>query len=350
MGLSASQSRFLQLTARRNDNEYQAQQINHARTAVAKKMQDLSTKYNNGVNNRQLMFSTPVGDGSNSVNTVKLTYDTITAAYPEGLGYKLVTKNGVEIRPSEKEVNRMLEEAQKELDRAKSTKILNYQSYDETSKNTITTAVTGSNFLSLLQDYAITGNNGAVNKFVMAKETNGMDAAEFGQYWKENGLSLIKFQNEDNNDKVIQEVDQDRIAKAEAQLKIAMDRAAAAETTGCHYDDRCMDSEYLQEQLRSGAWTLQKEDYTKLDENGNPRKIDINYGNEVNIKDVLNTEDDNAYITEYNMQMDYYQHKDKQLELGLQQLQTSHNALQTEIDSVKKVIEKNVEKSFKTFG
>ncbi len=42
--------------------------------------------------------------------------------------------------------------------------------------------------------------------------------------------------------------------------------------------------------------------------------------------------------------------KDKQLELELQRLQTSHTAIQTEIDSVKKVIDKNVEKSFKTFG
>ena len=47
---------------------------------------------------------------------------------------------------------------------------------------------------------------------------------------------------------------------------------------------------------------------------------------------------------------DYWQQKDKELELELQQIQSEHNAIETEIDSVKKVIEKNVDKSFKTFG
>ena len=48
--------------------------------------------------------------------------------------------------------------------------------------------------------------------------------------------------------------------------------------------------------------------------------------------------------------MDYYQQRDKQLEMELQRLQTSHNAIQTELDSVKKVIDKNVETTFKTFA
>ena len=73
MGLSASQARFLQLTARRNDYEYQAQQINHMRATVADKMQDISMLYSDGMNNRQLCFVTP-GENGTSTQSVRLPY------------------------------------------------------------------------------------------------------------------------------------------------------------------------------------------------------------------------------------------------------------------------------------
>ena len=44
------------------------------------------------------------------------------------------------------------------------------------------------------------------------------------------------------------------------------------------------------------------------------------------------------------------QSQDKMLELTAHQLDTQHNEVQTEYDSVKKVIDKNIEVSFKTFG
>lgn len=44
------------------------------------------------------------------------------------------------------------------------------------------------------------------------------------------------------------------------------------------------------------------------------------------------------------------QQQDKILEMQLKQIDTQHQACQTEIDAVKKVIEKNIEGTFKTFG
>jgi hypothetical protein len=41
---------------------------------------------------------------------------------------------------------------------------------------------------------------------------------------------------------------------------------------------------------------------------------------------------------------------DKALELQLRRVDTQHDAVQTEIDAVKKVIGKNIESSFKTFA
>lgn len=79
------------------------------------------------------------------------------------------------------------------------------------------------------------------------------------------------------------------------------------------------------------------------------------------------TTDENAYndaMNEYNYQQTLYQQQvndinaktsiiqaeDRTLELQLRQLDTEQQALQTELDSVKKVIDKNIESTFKTFS
>lgn len=83
--------------------------------------------------------------------------------------------------------------------------------------------------------------------------------------------------------------------------------------------------------------------------------------------DCTTTTDNYAYndaMQEYNYQQQIYenqqnavnaklqivQSQDKELELQLQNLDTTQKAISTEIDSVKKVIDKNVETSFKTFA
>ncbi len=55
-------------------------------------------------------------------------------------------------------------------------------------------------------------------------------------------------------------------------------------------------------------------------------------------------------IQEINAKIEIIQVQDKNLELKLKQLDTEENAISTEIDAVKKVISKNVENSFKTFN
>ena len=55
-------------------------------------------------------------------------------------------------------------------------------------------------------------------------------------------------------------------------------------------------------------------------------------------------------IQEINAQIEIVQAQDKNLELRLKQLDTEQDAISTEMDAVQKVIEKNTESSFKTFG
>ncbi len=55
-------------------------------------------------------------------------------------------------------------------------------------------------------------------------------------------------------------------------------------------------------------------------------------------------------VQEINAKIEIIQAQDKNLELRLKQLDTEQDAIQTEMDAVQKVIEKNTESTFKTFG
>lgn len=55
-------------------------------------------------------------------------------------------------------------------------------------------------------------------------------------------------------------------------------------------------------------------------------------------------------IQEINAKIEIIQCEDKDLELRLKQLDTEQDAISNEMDAVSKVVEKNVESSFKTFG
>ena len=55
-------------------------------------------------------------------------------------------------------------------------------------------------------------------------------------------------------------------------------------------------------------------------------------------------------IQEINAKIEIIQAEDKNLELRLKQLDTEQKAVQTEMDAVEKIVQKNVEGTFKTFG
>lgn len=57
-----------------------------------------------------------------------------------------------------------------------------------------------------------------------------------------------------------------------------------------------------------------------------------------------------AQLSKYNAEEARLQTIDKKFEMELKNLDTQHQAVQTEIDAVKKVIDKNIDMTFKTFA
>lgn len=72
MGLSASQTRFLTLTARKSDLEYQAQQISNTRLQLSKQLEEIATEYTNAQSNRNLFTSGVSPTPYQQVNTTNL--------------------------------------------------------------------------------------------------------------------------------------------------------------------------------------------------------------------------------------------------------------------------------------
>lgn len=72
MGLSASQTRFLTLTARKSDLEFQAQQISNSRLLLSKQLEDIATEYTNAQSNRNLFTSGVSPTPYQQVNTTNL--------------------------------------------------------------------------------------------------------------------------------------------------------------------------------------------------------------------------------------------------------------------------------------
>ena len=107
-------------------------------------------------------------------------------------------------------------------------------------------------------------------------------------------------------------------------------------------------NDYFQDALRNGSLFLQQLFSDNV--TGALKYNNIAYSTAATIYDSLDTSDDDAAQAEYESQSTILANQDKQLDLELQQIQTKHKAIETEYDSVKKVIEKNIEVSFKIFS
>ena len=74
MGLSASQARFLQLTARKSNDEYRAQQISFQRLQLSTALEDASTAYENKTTNTKLVYQFNDGTGRTSIDVTYNNY------------------------------------------------------------------------------------------------------------------------------------------------------------------------------------------------------------------------------------------------------------------------------------
>lgn len=293
MGLAASQGRYLCLTARMSDLVYEGQQISQQRMALAKESSAVAEKYNDAMSNRVMQANIINKDGV--VQQQQLTYSLITSKDPfAGLGMRLVDLDGNVVVPEK-------------------YKTIYVTNEDESFEKFTSSSDFISKYMTDLSD--------------ADKEKMGAWPVEdLVKHCKENNLlANLEFEVKDNQYAELQ-------ANGERFL----------------YDENCKDPAYLQEMLTSGQWLLQQAVPKTVDNEAG--WDDVMWQGSTQIVDVLDTSDDAAAEAEYETATKELQRRDKLLELKLEQVQTEEKSVETELESVKKIISKNIEDSFKTFA
>lgn len=325
MGMSASQARMLSLTSRLSDLEYQAQSISNSKIRLADRSEQASENYEDALNKQKLTV---------------MSSDSST--YVDASAYNLTTYGAV----SSTDKQRFLKDASGRV--IVTTGVGN--SYDN-SQNKNSTSYQLKQEYPALEDYL--RSNDALG---YATEQEAQDAglnydAKAVTYYTNmyNGLegflnSLGYTSNPDNADQTLSNDDGAVSAYTNVFNQIAKNGYDAVG------DANMKDSEWLYSQLNAGNIFLSEWD----DNGGTDGK-----GDWVNVSwssgDVtLKTDSDSTQTAkaeaEYNTAMAQIQSQDKKYDLQLKEIDTEHSAIQTEIDSVKKVIDKNIERSFKTFN
>ena len=257
MGMSASQARYLQLTARRSNLEFEAQQICHKRLTLAQQTEYISKEYNAKISDRHLYFNFASASNivGNESKQKRLDYYDITNGIDNkdqpGLGMRIVDADGREVVPA-------LPQPEKDEE----GNIINPINPDD-----------------YVVDVTIGFNQNANNSL---------------------------------------------------------------------YSNAC---DYLEDKLRNGEWFLQKIDREAMEEDSDELAwSNVNYQTLTTIDDLLYKENDSAAQAEYTRDSEAIQKQDKMLEMKLKQVTTEQESVKAEQESLKKIVDENIEKSFKTFA
>ncbi len=355
MGMSASQARYLGLTARRSNNEFEMQQIAQERITLAMNMDDVAKAYTDKVNNQQLLF-VQIDPSSLQQTTTRLTYEIITNTNPfEGLNMRIVDSLGRIIVPNAIDTNLLRENALNEYQAAVTNKC--FEKTSAAADGTTTKLLfTGANFINNYfsnNDYINPSNpildkdGNAIDIAAFKEQISSMKAPAFYEFWTQNHYKFQDNSFPNSTDIAERAYTEDDSAALSTYNKNLADIIEKEKYTYSP-DLNCLDADYLEEKLRSGEWRLQKQNPDVTGPEG--KWIPTPWSSVASISDALDKSDDAQAETEYENKSAFFQREDKRLEMRQKQLDSEHNALQTEIDSVKKVIDKNVESSFKTFG
>lgn len=333
MGMAASQARYLGLTARKTNVEYEGQQVNQARTALANQSANLF--------NQLLSLEVPTPPSTADFTTIQYSYmdgtngETISSMNqldhdPDGYNYSVTHYHFAEIYRGQQQLisnpqveyttdgqqppvetptyvgNSKLSEyvkgQDKDLDAAFDQICKDwpdFKKYADVAGNKIYSYVSGGRtYFSTYDDLMKSAKSGADPTKPIENQT----------------VKLVSYFAENNKEKV------ERTERALVEFD------GTGRATSIRYEDS------------SVVYTLSTESIT--DENA--------YQDAMN-QYTYNVEVYQKEIEDINAKTKAIQEEDRTLELRLRQLDTEQDALQTEMEAVKKVIEKNIESTFKTF-
>lgn len=335
--MAASQARFLGLTARKTNVEYEGQQINQQRTALSNQSASYYTNllgmnvpqppsvqdytktiysFTDGALNNQLTSLIAHADGSYTVSYLRnyMDNDAIVAAVPSR-----ITRNadgsyavgGTKLR---------------ELGVADDSDPY-YASLSEDNKKALLADELAYKE-KLNKDYSQSGDDTWLVRYVKNESTG----AYVPTYYNESVLAGATYDETNTSVSYI-----GAYTKGAAKVSEEIKGATA-------FMEQDSSGRYINITIEDNSGNLTTYALTTStvtdDEAYNAAMNQYEYDKALYDKD----------IQEINAKIEIIQAEDKDLEIRLKQLDTEQTAISNELDAVSKVIEKNVESSFKTFG
>ena len=311
MGLAASQARLLFLTSRLSDLELRSQVISNAKIRLAEESSTASDQYTSALDKQKFQFQ-------NGANSDGPTYIPATVA-------NLTTYNpayGVSNKP------RRIEDA--------SGRVLVSEKTAKTYEDAQSGKLPSSGLSVAMGDFV----NGELKKYGKNSPTDIPSFAnDEAAFISEQAPLFAK-------DSFIQTMGGGSTdSKATDDYSSLYDQMQSGYTVIS--DDNMNSSAWLESQVSAGNIFLY-EQQTQAD--GTTPFVNISWtSGDPDIQEVDDSTETAKAEAKYEATMADIQSKDERFDLQLKNIDTEHEATQTEVDSVKKVIDKNIERAFKMF-
>ena len=354
MGMSASQARFLCLTARKNNVEFEGQQINQQRMTLS----DQSANYYSELCN----MSVPTPPSIDDYTKVSYTFDdgaltnTITSMIAKGNGdysisyiqqwqddYSIVAASSSIISQSINIVGnteyKIGSTTLRKLGDINGYNMLNDPYLSTLSEEQLNGLMEEENYYQVMLNETVNNNPAANNEWYVRYVKDSTTGSYTPFFYQASAV-----ENESN-----------------------YTEGFATSNINCY----SLGSTTRTKEILSAPGTVEKDStgryisitlYNQDDEGNVDKNSSVTYTlitntatDEEAYNDAMNQYNYNKAkydqdIEAINAKIEIIQGQDKNLELRLKQLDTEQKAIQTEMDAVQKVIEKNTESTFKTFG
>lgn len=351
MGMAASQARWISLAARKTNVEYEGQQINQARTALANQSSQLWNELYN--------MEVPTAPSTNDFTTTQYTFENGTTTQTiskiqdadytdsDGIHYnsyltyysKISEYTGIRNTNTNPQVQYVAppEEQGKGYYMVGTRRLTCLSDVDRTNTNNDNSP--WGTYCAALDQIAHDWPNTQLAKDWLAYRQNSDESLLDNIWLWTDGNSEVNF-----------------VSKT-ASTGDSLDSCINDPTQALH-------SYYADYQTRNKE--ISKYGVIEYDQSGRATSLQLEGSSVVYDLNATSITDENAYndaMNQYNYEKQVYekhvqdinakteqiQTEDRTLELRLKALDTEQNALQTEMDAVHKIISKNIESTFKTF-
>lgn len=370
MGMAAGQARLLSITARLSDNEANGQALSYSKQRLADETEQLNTAYNEALSATKLQVLT--GFNGSIANYSDISYNLMTGfesvacgkqyIVTDAKGKILVTQaqakafeagNGdfniflAELGYSQSDIGTLTDEQATEAiheawDEYFASVGITFDNDEQENGEHPDIEFGYESFGTNSQfdgyaTYTVNGDTKAINYEGTTKEQREL-------YDYAVAITSQYYTNGSYNGAPLTTADDLESGYIDYLRNIFNKMSSAGYYTEQNENDTIKKNDWFEQQIKEGKLLLE---YFSATEND---FVSTTVSEDEAIQEVEDEREIARVEAKYNQDLSALEKKDSIIDLELKKLDTEHNALQTEYDSVKSVIEKNVEKSFSMFS